>query len=97
VVVDQLTKHVFYIPTEGMSAIATAERIYAHVFQLCGFLDSIISDQGPAFTLVVRKHVCKYLKIQHCLSTTYNPEADSQSENANQQLQIHLGKYVSYF
>jgi hypothetical protein len=44
VVVDRLTKRVFYIPTKRTTALETAEAFYAYVFRFDGLSDSIISD-----------------------------------------------------
>jgi transposase InsO family protein len=82
---------------EGMSAMKTVKHIYANVFRFRGLPYSIISNQGPGFTSTVWKHFCERLGIQRCLSTTYHSETDGQSENANQELEIYLEKYVSYF
>ncbi len=57
-VVGRLTKKVSYIPIKGISAMETADKIYAHVLLFCGLPDLIIFDQGPGLTSVVEKNFC---------------------------------------
>jgi len=49
----------------------------------------IVSDRGPQFA----SHC---LKIDPCLSTTYHPQTDGQTEQVNLVVEQHLRAYVTY-
>lgn len=44
----------------------------------------------------MQKSFCQLLGIIYKISTTYHPKTDRQTENANQQIEIFLSKFVNY-
>ena len=95
-VVDCLTKRVWIIPMETMTARETASAFLANIFRFCGLPDSLVSDQGRAFIDATWKDICSELKISHKLSTSYHPQTDGQTERANKTLEVYLRHYVNY-
>ena len=95
-VVDRLTKRVWVIPTETLTARETAQAFLDHVFRFCGLPDSLISDQGRTFIDSTWKGICKSLQIDHRLSTSYHPQTDGQTERANRTLEVYLRHFVNY-
>ena len=95
-IVDRLTKRVWAIPTETMTARETATCFQNNVFRFCGLPDSLVSDQGSAFIDSTWKHICETLSITHKLSTSYHPETDGQTERANKTLEVYFRHFVNY-
>lgn len=87
---DRLTKRVWIIPTEWLTAQDTAEAFLAHVVRFAGLPDTPISDQGRAFIDRTWKEICLRLEITHKLSTSYHPETDGQTQRANKTLEVYL-------
>lgn len=95
-VVDRLTKRVWIIAMERLTARETAEAFLNHVVRFAGLPDSLVSDQGRSFIDQTWKDICSRLKITHHLSTTYHPQTDGQTERANKTLEVYLRHYVNY-
>ena len=95
-IVDRLTKRVWAIATETMTARETASSFLNHVFRFSGLPDSLVSDQGRAFIDSTWKQICQALKINHKLSTSYHPQTDGQTERANKSLEVYLRHFVNY-
>jgi len=74
VVVDRLTKMVYFIPTtEKTSAEGLAELFRDNVWKLHGLPESIISDRGPQFATGLIKELNEMLGIKSKLSTAFHP------------------------
>lgn len=95
-VVDRLTKRVWIIPTETMTARETASAFVNNVFRFCGLPDSLVSDQGKAFIDATWKFLCRTLNIRHKLSTSHHPQTDGQTERSNRTMEVYLRHFVSY-
>ena len=100
-VVDRLAKERVYIPCsdkdEGTNAEAITRILIHNVWRRHGLPSSVVSDQGPQFVSAVWKSLCKILRINAKLSTTFHLETNGQSEIANQEMERHLRTYVSHF
>ena len=55
------------------------------------------SDRGSQFVSKMWNSLCKLFEIKTKLSTAFHLEIDGQSENANQEAEWHLRRYVNYF
>ena len=95
-VMDRLTKRVWIVPTETMTARETASAFLDNVFRFCGLPDSLVSDQGRAFIDSTWRSICQTLRIDHKLSTSYHPQSDGQTERANRSMEIYLRHFVNY-
>ena len=97
VVIDRLTKERHYIPCHSkMKAKDLAKIFVRDVWRLHGLCDSIVSDRGPLFVAEFWKAVCHRLQINVSLSTSYHPETDGQTENANAFMEQYLRQYIDY-
>ena len=102
VVVDRLTKMRHYIPctaTEvdsGTSAPAMARLFLDHIFRLHGLLETIVLDRGPQFISAFWDRLTSSPGIKRKLSTAYHPQTDGQTEQANQDLENYLRRYMSW-
>jgi len=84
VVVDRLTKIVYFIPTtEKMLAEGLAKLFRDNVWKLHGLPESIISDRGPQFVAGIMRELNRMLEIESKLSMTFHPQTDGQMEIKN--------------
>ena len=74
VVVDWLTKMVYFIPTtEKTSAEGLARLFRDNVWKLHGLPESIISDRGPQFAAGLMRELNEMLGIASKLLTAFHP------------------------
>jgi len=74
VVVDQLTKIVYFIPTtEKISAEGLVRLFRDNVWKLHGLPESIISDRGLQFAAGLMKELNEILGIKSKLLMTFHP------------------------
>jgi len=74
VVVDRLTKMVYFISTmEKTSAKGLARLFRDNMWKLYGLSESIISDRGPQFMVGLIKELNKMLGIESKMSTVFHP------------------------
>jgi len=74
VVVDQLTKIVYFMPTtEKMSAEGLARLFRDNMWKLHGLPKSIILDRGPQFTVGLMRELNRMLGIESRISTAFHP------------------------
>jgi len=97
VVVNRLTKIVYFIPTtEKMSAEGLARLFRDNVWKLYGLPKSIISDRGPQFVIGLMQELNEMLGIKSKLSMVFYPQTDGQIERVNQELEQYLRMFIDY-
>jgi len=97
VVVDRLTKIVYFIPTiEKTSAEGLARLFRDNVWKLHGLPKSIISDRGPQFAAGIIQKLNRILGIESKLSTVFHPQTDRQMERVNQELEQYLRMFINH-
>jgi len=97
VVVDRLTKMVYFIPTtEKTSAEGLARLFRDNVWKLHGLPESIILDRGPQFVAGLIKELNKMLGIKSKLSTAFHPQTNGQTERVNQELEQYLRMFIDH-
>jgi len=90
VVVDRLTNQRHLIPYTTTIALEGLVNLFCNrIVRYHGLPEMIVSDRGPQFA----SHC---LKIDPCLSTTYHPQTDGQTEQVNLVVEQHLRAYVTY-
>ena len=84
VVVDRLTKIVYFIPTMEKTSVEGLARLFRNnVWKLHGLPESIISDRGPQFVAGIMWELNKILGIESKLLTAFYPQIDRQTERVN--------------
>jgi len=97
VVVDRLTKMVYFIPTtEKTSAEGLARLFRDNVWKLHSLPESIISDRGPQFVAGLMRELNEMLGIKSKLSTVFHPQTDEQTERINQELEQYLRMFIDH-
>jgi len=97
VVVNRLTKMVYFIPTtEKTSAEGLARLFRNNIWKLYGFPESIISDRGPQFIAGLMWELNEILGIKSKLSTVFYPQTDGQTERVNQELEQYLRMFIDH-
>ena len=77
VVVDRLTKMVYFIPTtEKVTAKELARLFRNNVWKLYSLPKSIISDRGPQFAAGLMQELNRMLEIKSKMSTVFHPQTD---------------------
>ena len=88
VIVDRLTKSDHFIPVKRRRTAAWLASVYLREivsFHCISF--SIVSDRDPIFTSEFWKSLQEAVGTQLCLSTTYHPQTDDQTERVNRVLE----------
>jgi len=97
VVVDRLTKMVYFISTtEKTSAEGLARLFRDNMWKLHSLPESIISDRGPQFAAGLMRELNEMLGIKSKLSTAFHPQTDGQTERVNQELKQYLRMFIDH-
>jgi len=97
VVVDQLTKIVYFIPTMEKTLAEGLARLFRdNVWKLHGLSKSIILDRGPQFMAGLMRELNKILEIKSKMLTVFYPQTDGQIERVNQELEQYLRMFIDY-
>jgi hypothetical protein len=80
---------------EKMLAKGFAELYVDHVFRYHGLSEKFISDRDSRFTSEFWKGVTELLGTQFCVSSSFHPQTDGQTERVNQTLEAYLRHCVS--
>jgi len=77
VVVDRLTKMVYFIPTTEKTLAKDLARLFRdNMWKLYSLSESIISDRGPQFVVGLIKELNEMLEIKSKLSMVFHPQVD---------------------
>ncbi len=88
--VDHFIKMRHLILITSMKVEEVINYFYAHVWKHHDLLKFFMSDQNTQFIFDVWKHMCKMLKINVKLSTTYHIEINDQIERINAVMKHYL-------
>lgn len=96
VIIDKLTKYGMFIPTvKNINEIETAKLFFESVYPNFGIPRQIISDRDPRWTGAFWKELVMLIGSRRALTTAHHPQADGQTENLNQTLEIALRAYIN--
>uniref|UniRef100_A0A9J7ZJ87 Gypsy retrotransposon integrase-like protein 1 n=1 Tax=Cyprinus carpio carpio TaxID=630221 RepID=A0A9J7ZJ87_CYPCA len=90
-VMTDLFKYAFAVPTKDQSATTTAKALYSAVIQVVGCPERILSDRGGAFQSAVMEQLCQLYGCKQSRTTPYHPQGNGACERFNQTLLSLLG------
>ncbi len=96
VFIDHLIKIRHLVLITSMKVEEAINCFYAHVWKHHDLLKFFMSDWNTQFIFNVWKHMCKMLKINVKLSTTYHSEIDDQIERINAVMKHYLRVFINY-
>jgi len=97
VVVDRLTKLVYFIPTTEKTMAKGLARLFRdNVWKLHGLPESIISDRGPQFTVGLIKELNGMLETESKMSMAFHSQTNGQTERVNQELEQYLRMFIDH-
>ncbi len=96
VFIDHLNKMRHLVLIISMKVEEVINSFYAHVWKHHDLLEFFMSDRDTQFIFDVWKHICKMLKINIKLFTTYHLEIDDQIKRFNAVMKHYLWVYVNY-
>ena len=95
VIVDRLTKMVYYEPAKAtIDAPGLAKVIIDVVVKHHGLLDSIVSDCSSVFISKFWSSLYYFLATKRRLSTTFHPQINGQTEMQNSTMEAYLWAFV---
>ena len=97
VVVDRLTKIVYFIPTTEKTLAEELARLFKdNIWKLYGLPESIISDRRLQSMVEIIQELNRILGIESKLSIAFHPQTDRQTERVNQELEQYLRMFIDY-
>ena len=91
VVVDRLTKYAHFIGlSHPYNALLVAKTFISHIMRLHGIPTSIVSDQDRVFISSFWKALFQLRSTKLCMSSSYHPQYDGQTEVVNRILEQYL-------
>jgi len=97
VVVDRLTKIVYFISTTEKTLAKGLVRLFRNnVWKLHGLPKSIISDRGPQFAVGLMRELNRMLGIESKMPMVFHPQTDGQTERVNQELEQYLRIFIDH-
>ena len=97
VIVDRLTKMVYYKPVKiTIDAPGFAEIIINIVVRHHGLSNSILTDKGSLFTSKFWSSLCYFFKIKRRLSTSFHPQTNGQTKSQNGTMEAYLRAFVNF-
>ncbi|KAL9408367.1 hypothetical protein AB3S75_046848 [Citrus x aurantiifolia] len=91
VIVDRLTKYAHFVALKHpFTAITVAKAFVANVVRLHGIPTSIVSDRDKVFISSFWQALFQLQGTQLCMSSSYHPQSDGQTEVVNRTLEQYL-------
>ena len=96
VLTDRLSKGVVADGLEDIEAETVTKWFIRKYYPHHYLPDAIVSDRGTQFTSAFWKRICDILQIQRRLSTSFSPETDGSTEQANEVVETVLKELVDW-
>jgi len=97
VVYNSLSKIMYFVATIKETSAKELVRLFRdNMWKLYGLPESIVSDRGPQFAVVMMKELNVMLEIETKLLTAFHLQIDGQTERMNQELEQYLRFFVDY-
>ncbi|KAL8442510.1 hypothetical protein Emed_007256 [Eimeria media] len=95
VVVDRLSKMAHFIPIPVTSTATDIAAIFIReIVRLHGVPSTLISDRDARFLSQFWKYFTDKFQIKRCLSTSFHPQTDGQTERTNQTMERLLRSFI---
>lgn len=96
VVVDCFTKYGHFIPLHHPFTAAGVAKIFMNnVYKLHGLPQAIVTDRDRIFTSAWWKELFRLADVSLCMSTSYHPQSDGQTESLNQTMETYRRCFVN--
>jgi hypothetical protein len=95
VITDRLSKDLILIPLSGIDTELVAKKFIERVVSYHWLPDFIVSDRGAQFTGDFWRKMCKMLRIERRLSTSFHPQTDGSTERMNSTVEAYLRAFVN--
>ena len=91
---DHFSKMIHAVPCKtSITSEGMADLYFREVFRHHGLPRAFVSDRGSQFSSRLMRTLLKHLGIKSNLTTSYHPQANGQTERANQEVIKHLSLY----
>jgi len=95
VIVDKLTKYGIFIPcSTKITDEETTKLFFKHIITHYGLPLQVITSHDSRWCNEFWGEICRLMGTKRSLTTTHHPQADGQTENFNQMLEIALHAYI---
>ena len=96
VIVDRLSKTAHFLPCHSdIDGTGVAELFIDRVWSQHGLPKSTVTDRGTHFVNEWNAALMKLIGTKHCVTSSYHPESDGQTERTNRMLNEMLRHYVN--
>jgi hypothetical protein len=96
VIVDTFTKYAHFVPLRHpFTAASVAKGFMDHVYKLHGMPTAMVSDRDRVFTSQLWRELFALAQVQLCMSSSYHPQSDGQTERVNQCMETFLRCFVN--
>ncbi|CDJ63306.1 hypothetical protein ENH_00040050 [Eimeria necatrix] len=84
-----------FVPAKkSFTAADTVELLADSLIRYHGFPEVLISDHDPRFQSDLWNQLCRRFNIKRCMSSSYHPQSDGQTERVNRTLEQMLRTYI---
>jgi transposase InsO family protein len=96
IVVDKFTRYAHFLPLKHPYTTETVARVFLdNIYKLHGMPQAIISGRDKIFTSSFWRELFSLTQVQLCMSTTYHPQFNGQTEKVNRCMKTYLRCFVN--